>query len=825
MFYNIIFRKVLHFKKKLCNFVLCYVCARNYAPKQPNNPNINQITYKAMNAKHLFLTLTMLLANFTFAWSETITDVISFSAIDSEFGAAWQEADEDPDYHELDGYVPNSTSGVSYAGTVYYKSSTSSLSVRRNECISSTSSAGALKTVQVTWAASTGSGRGLKVYGKSTPYTGEETYKSSNLGSLLGTLTYDGENAVSTLNVSANNMQYICIIGLESNRTDFSQIAITWTVIPSYNINVGTFAKKQGAVTINGAAVLPGTTAAATAKANDTVTVTVTPKAGYYLQEYSFDDMIFDLACMGYVEEEETYTFKFLMPDKEVTLEFTFDEMPEKEDNVITVKYEDNVIEEGDVIEIQSGVPTTFTFTLKYNGTTDPEYNGTVEYEEGSAKVKVTEFTPDVEAGTGTITVVGYATGSTSFSMTSSSTPAVADAFVEVLLNVVPREVALIAEKGDKFYAMTNTITSDKAGAQEVIKVGENFYFNPEVASTSLLTWKVVTLNSKGKTFTIQSPTGKYLAIEYNALVLQSGKFTWYKDEGVFFDNGLVDEEDGKEYGIMFQESSSKFVGSTKYTSAGVKDYVIGKNFFPASTYSTSNSEAAIYDSRSLSVGKIGSFTIPFSVPEPFFKDRDNGAKFYTMSGKQVSGENLAGIILDEVTDSLVAGHSYIYECTGAAINLLFGATVMDTALVLPDDGFVGCLTEDGYINAKGKRVVDVPGGAGEYRYDGNYGIKNNKLSYVQAGATATISPYRAYIAAAELEVVEHPEPDKGRRILCNEGFEDIESIFDIVDAVEDLQVADLIDWNQPVYNVMGIQVGKGTTGVLIQNGQKFLSQ
>ena len=30
------------------------------------------------------------------------------------------------------------------------------------------------------------------------------------------------------------------------------------------------------------------------------------------------------------------------------------------------------------------------------------------------------------------------------------------------------------------------------------------------------------------------------------------------------------------------------------------------------------------------------------------------------------------------------------------------------------------------------------------------------------------------------------------------------------------------LDWTQPVYNVMGLQVSKGATGVLIQNGQKF---
>ena len=45
----------------------------------------------------------------------------------------------------------------------------------------------------------------------------------------------------------------------------------------------------------------------------------------------------------------------------------------------------------------------------------------------------------------------------------------------------------------------------------------------------------------------------------------------------------------------------------------------------------------------------------------------------------------------------------------------------------------------------------------------------------------------------------------------------------DAATSLEDfLNNATLINWNEPVYNMLGQQVGKGTTGVLIQNGQKF---
>jgi len=160
-----------------------------------------------MNAKHLFLTLTMLLASFTFAWSETVTDVISFSTVDAKYGADWSGDDDyDPEYNDLEGgFVPNpESSGVSYSGKVWYDSDTKELGLKRTTCISSTSEVGLLQSVTVTWSSSTASGRGVKVYGKNTPYDGTETYSTTGkLGDLLGSLTYDGENNISTLNVTA----------------------------------------------------------------------------------------------------------------------------------------------------------------------------------------------------------------------------------------------------------------------------------------------------------------------------------------------------------------------------------------------------------------------------------------------------------------------------------------------------------------------------------------------------------------------------------------------------------------------------------------------
>ena len=164
--------------------------------------------------------------------------------------------------------------------------------------------------------------------------------------------------------------------------------------------------------------------------------------------------------------------------------------------------------------------------------------------------------------------------------------------------------------------------------------------------------------------------------------------------------------------------------------------------------------------------------------------------------------------ISDPVTE-LEVGHSYIYQIEGGytSITLQGSSAFVNNADTDPDDGFVGCLPGDG-------ESMTVPGVAS--RVDGNYGFSKGTLHYVQPGATPTIKKYRAYVKASELE---KGDPAPGRRMLMNSDYTgEVTGIDDVVEVV-------FIDWSKPVYNIMGVQVGEGATGVLIQDGHKFLVQ
>ena len=96
--------------------------------------------------------------------------------------------------------------------------------------------------------------------------------------------------------------------------------------------------------------------------------------------------------------------------------------------------------------------------------------------------------------------------------------------------------------------------------------------------------------------------------------------------------------------------------------------------------------------------------------------------------------------------------------------------------------------------------------------------MSGGKFRYISAGGASNVKAYRAYIDAGELDA-SSGTPAPGRRILY------IKDMQDVATDIEDLTVGQLIDWSKPVYNIMGMQVGKGATGVLIQDGQKFIVQ
>jgi len=285
---------------------------------------------------------------------------------------------------------------------------------------------------------------------------------------------------------------------------------------------------------------------------------------------------------------------------------------------------------------------------------------------------------------------------------------------------------------------------------------------------------------------------------------LDASDYEWWKDENDFF---VSPSNWGPNYG------GSNFAAASS-PSYGVVEVIIGANFLPYATYSTNTSTADVYDSRSLSAGSYGSFCSPYDVPDV----STAGAKFYSLTGKVLNGDKtqLAGIVLSEDPETeLVAGHSYFYQVDAgsSAINLTGCMNHVTHAWENGADGFVGCLVDDN----GGKTYVPD----GVERINGNYILQSGKLRYVAAGTTASIRAYRAYINVGELEDVDAKSVPK-RRIVRAEDFTGEVGMEDTATGIDELTENSVINWNEPVYNIMGMRVGKGATGVLIQNGHKF---
>lgn len=751
-----------------------------------------------MNAKHLFLTLTMLLASLTFAWGGTVVDDFSESAFASEYTLTKTTR------KEFSGF--DLTSSAVYAGYIRWnKDNYLIFNSGDPSRIASTTSGGILTQVSVTWYG-TNTDYSILVYGSNTAYTGSETpttLEADPSSELLATITYP--NTAST-DFSAKGYHYVAVVGDATlNVTD---VNVTWTEEVSYNVKMDAgYDSDMGAVTINGVDATAGATVT-TAKAGDVITIEVTPELDYCLTGFTFGDMEFDLSCIGYLEEEETGTYKIIMPEiagTNITLTPAFDDMPVKTPQKITIKDGSTPLSPSTPVEIQSGVSQTFNYELKYNRSSDPAYDGIVTITSQNTSVfAVTSYTQPDDDGKGTFTIKGFTgTAKVEIQTQKSIHYYAGDALQNI--TVSPREVVLVAEASDgKFYAMDNTVTDGKANGIKVVKSGDYYYYDPSELTLANITWNVMTTSVDDDKFAIMKPsTSNYLRLPASKLLLGADSFEWWKDANDFFVNPT---SWGPNYG------GSNFAAALT-PSYGVVEALIGSNFIPFGSYSTV-SGAVINDVRTLTEGGYGTFCSPYDVPDV----STAGAKFYSLTGKVLNGDKtqLAGIVLSEDPETeLVAGHSYFYQVDAgsSAINLTGCMNHVTHAWENGADGFVGCLVDDN----GGKTYVPD----GVERINGNYILQSGKLRYVAAGTTASIRAYRAYINVGELEDVDAKSVPK-RRIVRAEGFEGELGMEDTATGIDELAENNVINWNEPVYNIMGMRVGKGATGVLIQNGRKF---
>jgi hypothetical protein len=147
----------------------------------------------------------------------------------------------------------------------------------------------------------------------------------------------------------------------------------------------------------------------------------------------------------------------------------------------------------------------------------------------------------------------------------------------------------------------------------------------------------------------------------------------------------------------------------------------------------------------------------------------------------------------------LEAGRPYVVHTLSSPLNAYYGE--ITATEVVPAPGLVGNISE---------KPLAVPAGC--------YGLSNSRLRLVTDGGLATTGQYKAYFDLRDVPEVSSTNLPMGSKMMyttdTTETPTDVDALFGN---------SSQINWQLPVYNVLGIQVGEDATGVLIQNGIKFL--
>lgn len=572
--------------------------------------------------------------------------------------------------------------------------------------------------------------------------------------------SFDADDAYITLN--------------SENEAHIDHIEIEWVTRVSYAI--ATIPDARGTVTV-----------VSSAYAGDNVKVSVKRVSSLYAitgyrvyQTAAPYEEVANVTHAALSAGQKTYEFE--MPAYPVTIEAKYIDAP---NTILSATVKD--AGDNNLIALDA-MTSGETLTYYYNAPSD--YAGEITVSSTNTSCAQAELVR-TNAYSGRLIIHPYQAGSVKITLSfSADTKYKSRNFASKIATVSARDVALVTELNDKYYAVTHSIGGTTATAQELIKDGENYYYKSGV-SVSDITWQYEIANATGTKFYLKH-AGNYLTVDAATISLEAAAFQWSKNGKVFITNFLS--------GLCYDEEFSAFTANNQ------NDYrKISTISAPVHEVSISNILPATEYTRSLTNGNYATMCLPFAVSasETFF----SGAEVYIIVGKYVSEGNVTGIELEQVTDNLVAGKPYVILATASTLSAWHGNDFVGSPV--NGDGLVGNLNSD---------PLNMP--------DGTYGIKGNKLRKINGG-TGKVNQYRAYINLDGIpEVAATPTPAPGRRVIVTENSTESEEQQDVETSLEDLlNHATSIDWNQPVYNALGQRVGKGTTGVLIQNGQKFFVQ
>ena len=343
---------------------------------------------------------------------------------------------------------------------------------------------------------------------------------------------------------------------------------------------------------------------------------------------------------------------------------------------------------------------------------------------------------------------------------------------------IVTSAKMLVAEFGGARVALAHDNTNTVA-ALPLMYFGGNYFIpnidkNGNTASApekATLTWQVA---ERTDGYYIKSDDNKFLAQTEGEFALDKEKFLWPK-------SGTLR--------LAYDAATEAFV-----VAAGEQGELPG--ITPVDVPSTI-STTELKSQRDLTIGKFGTICLPHAVALPFTW----GVKVYSVDGVKMSNDVLSGIYLVEETEMLVAGKPYLIEAVATQMNMWYATGAPTADKVVEAVGLVG--------NLDASPIMYAP--MGEYIYI----LLDNQLRRVGEGAKAKIGQYKAYF---DLEDVGAPDALPQAHAYKVMYVEDSEQV-----ATDVSETPATINWDEPVYNILGMRVDRNATGVLIQGGTKFI--
>lgn len=684
------------------------------------------------------------------------------------------------------------SSGAKYTAFVVDNSNSMMFEGDRSDIVT-TQSGGRITSVSVDWAAAGNSlDSKIVVYGKSAPYAnnGDEW---DDMGTPIDTVVYPN---TSVTDLDTHKCAYVMVVGEFEpivNAIDFG-----WKKVNEYSITATP--PTNGTITLSAESAEPGTTITATFKGK-------TGRTNYELVSYTIDGVETPLTPAQKTKDE--YKVSFKMPSHNVVVSAEFEKAESRVPNKVTIT-DGKVV--GNTITIVSGQECKFEFKADYAlsgyGSHDPYQDNVSVGVSNPNMATLSDQTYSSSTGEGSFRLKAYNQGNSTLTFSTIQTDDYKATNITYTIKVIPREVMLVTEYDGKCYALANVLTDGKLAAQEGLMVNGVACLYNGGYSENELKWKVCS-KSDG-TFTIQNMEGKFLfydSFKPATLTLTTTASAWgsytYSDFGAkcYYHGGNA---------IVYYAPDNLFSSYSYNNYQLADDYSRGA--FETSSYRFIDKPELVTIREDLTPGKYSTLCLPYSFIAA------EGLTLYNVDSKVVDDDahqiHFYFCSVDE-GELIEAGHPYIIKSTSSVAKVYKVGNEGATPGYY--NGLYGTGEEilywrdvwgQGYPYVLGNVLVITAAGEIKYANNGNGGV-NKRRAYMLKDEIPDISE-----CSGNDPVTNAPR----RTSLSMEGER-------VPTALDHVKTADEIDWNQPVYNILGQRVDRSATGVLIQNGVKIFVQ